>query len=91
MDVFQAYFGFSFAGFQAGKKGIFCRYTVCLRVYDISGRLVQVLEDSEIEAGRHTAVWDGRDREGRSVASGVYFCRLEAGEVTDTRAMVLLK
>jgi hypothetical protein len=67
------------------------RTQVSLRVYDVSGRLVQILEDSEIEAGRHTAVWDGKDRDGKSVASGVYFCRLEAGSVTDTRTMVLLK
>ncbi len=67
------------------------RAHVSLRVYDVSGRLVQVLEDSEVGAGRHTAVWDGKDSDGKSVASGVYFCRLEAGSVTDTRTMVLLK
>jgi hypothetical protein len=67
------------------------RTRVDLRAYDLTGRLVRVLEDSEVEPGRHAAEWDGKDGAGRRVASGVYFCRLEAGSVTVSRRMVLLK
>ncbi len=67
------------------------RTRVDLRIYDVSGRLVRVLEDSEVEPGRHAAEWDGRDGAGRRVASGVYFCRLDAGSVGESRRMVLLK
>jgi len=41
--------------------------------------------------GRHSFVWDGRDRSGASVASGLYLVRLEAGGVEETRRVVLLK
>ncbi|MCA9753154.1 MAG: T9SS type A sorting domain-containing protein [Gemmatimonadetes bacterium] len=49
-----------------------------LRVYDVSGRLVRTLVDERLEAGRHTANWDGRDESGRRVASGVFFVRMQA-------------
>ncbi len=65
---------------------------VDLRVYDLSGRLVRTLADAEIAvAGRHTTPWDGRDDAGRDVASGVYFYRLETGEESLSRRMILLK
>ena len=66
--------------------------TVNLRVFDLSGRLVRVLLGDEVIApGRHETVWDGRDKGGRKVASGTYFYRLEAGGVSETKRMTLLK
>ena len=64
---------------------------VAIRVYDVSGRLVRTLVDGPVEAGYHTAMWDGRDEGGVEVASGVYFCRMEAPEYRATAKMVLLK
>jgi hypothetical protein len=65
---------------------------VSLRVFDLSGRLVRMLVDSEIVAsGRQEAVWNGRDDTGRRVASGTYFYRLEAGEYSETKRMALIK
>ncbi len=64
---------------------------VSLRVYDVSGRLVRVLVDEVREAGSYEAVWDGTNDEGRGIASGIYFCRMEAGEYERTLKMVLLK
>jgi hypothetical protein len=64
---------------------------VTLAVYDVGGRRVATLADGRIEAGMHESVWQGRDSAGRSVPSGVYFCRLESSGVVDTRKMVLLK
>jgi hypothetical protein len=64
---------------------------VLLEVYDASGRLVRVLADGEYPAGEHEVVWDGRDREGRSVSAGVYFCRMRSGDVERERKMVILK
>ncbi|HPF69387.1 MAG TPA: FlgD immunoglobulin-like domain containing protein [Candidatus Krumholzibacteria bacterium] len=43
-----------------------------LAVYDVRGRLVRTLVDGWRPAGQHRAWWDGRDGQGRSVASGVY-------------------
>jgi flagellar hook assembly protein FlgD len=50
-----------------------------------------VLRDGTRSAGLHRVTWDGRDSRGNTVASGVYFYRLDAGEFTDTKKMVLMK
>jgi hypothetical protein len=63
---------------------------VALQVFDISGRLVRELVAGEtLAAGVHAVTWDGRDGAGRSVSSGVYLCRLDAGRHQQTRRMVL--
>ncbi len=65
---------------------------VRLSVYDVAGRLVRTLVDGEeISAGRWKAVWDGRDWTGRAVASGIYFCRLKAGDYRASIRMTLVK
>jgi hypothetical protein len=65
---------------------------VFLRIYDVSGRLVRVLlGDEVVPAGRHEAVWNGRDGSGRAVVAGVYFYRLETGSFSETRQMTLIK
>jgi hypothetical protein len=67
------------------------RTAVELSIYDVSGRRVATLVREELEAGRYEAVWNGRATGGRTAASGVYFCRLEAGGAVETRKMVLLR
>lgn len=47
-----------------------------LRILDAAGRVVQVLADGSLAAGRHARVWDGRDAAGREMASGVYVAEL---------------
>jgi len=68
------------------------RTSVNLQVFDMAGRLVKVLLDTEmVEPGRTVSVWNGQDDKGQSVAAGVYFYRLEAGEYSETRRMTLIK
>jgi len=65
---------------------------VALRVFDMAGRLVKELITAEPHTpGRHEVVWNGRDDSGRQVASGTYFYRLEAGQYSETKRMVLIK
>mgnify|MGYP000974098669 CR=1 FL=1 len=64
---------------------------VSLRVYDLLGREVAVLTEGERSAGRHEAVWDGRDASGRAVSSGVYLYRLEAGGQAGMGKMTLVR
>ncbi len=64
---------------------------VKLQVYDILGRLVRELVRQELTAGEHTAVWNGADDDGLSVASGVYVYRLSAEGQVASRKMTLLK
>jgi parallel beta-helix repeat protein len=64
---------------------------VRLSIYDLSGRKVRTLVDEHRAAGRHAAVWQGRDDRGRELGSGVYFYRLEIGADVFQRKMVMLK
>ncbi len=64
---------------------------VSLEVYNVNGQLVRTLVDGPLEAGPHSAVWDGRDEAGTSLGSGIYFARLSADEETAFRKMTLLK
>ena len=62
-----------------------------LCVLDIAGRHVSTLVDGEREAGRHAATWNGRDANGRSMASGVYVVRLRAGSQMEMQRIVLIR
>lgn len=65
---------------------------VSLAVYNIAGQVVRKLVDGEsLAAGQYQAVWDGRNESGTSVASGMYFYLLRAGDYVAKRKMVLLR
>ncbi len=64
---------------------------ITLKIYSTRGRLVRSLLSGDQPAGLHHAVWDGRDKSGRTAASGVYFYRLETDEGNFTGKMVLTK
>ncbi len=66
--------------------------TVWLEVFDLQGRLVCRLRNGEhVPAGRHGAVWDGRDLHGRAAATGTYLYRLEAAGINESRTMALVR
>ena len=59
---------------------------VQLTIYNNLGRTVETVIDDHLEAGEYKIQWDGS-----KFASGVYFYRLDAGDYSQTRKMVLLK
>jgi hypothetical protein len=66
---------------------------VRIRIYDVAGRLVTTLLD-EFQSPRtdgYQVTWPGTNSSGQPVSSGVYFCRLTAGDFTAVKKMVLLK
>ena len=67
------------------------REHVRIRVYDINGRVVRTLVNEVKAAKAHAISWDGRDNQGRRVASGVYFIRFHAGEKELTRRSIHLR
>ncbi|HXV14780.1 MAG TPA: T9SS type A sorting domain-containing protein, partial [Candidatus Krumholzibacteria bacterium] len=68
------------------------RGRVRIDVFDVSGARVRTLLDETRATGVHTDVrWDGTNALDQPVASGVYFYRIEAGDFSQTRKMVLLK
>lgn len=62
---------------------------VRLAVYDVRGRRVRTLIEGVLEAGEHHVDWDGRDRRGQRLGSGIYFYRLDADGGSQVRKMVL--
>ena len=64
---------------------------VKLEVFDILGQKVRTLVASPLQAGTHIAIWHGRNDAGAQVGNGVYLYRLQAGEFTQMRRMLLLK
>jgi len=64
---------------------------VTVSVYDLSGRLIRTLADGEQPAGSHDVQWNGLDDSGNQVGTGVYLCRLDAGDYSQTIKMVYLK
>jgi endonuclease I len=61
---------------------------VHVAVYDLLGRRVRTLADGRREAGSHTITWEGRSHGGEPLASGVYFVRMRAGDVTRSAKLV---
>ncbi len=64
---------------------------VRLSVYTATGRLVTDMVDAYMQPGSYSAAWDGLDRSGHRAGSGVYYYRLDAGGMTRTGRMVLLR
>jgi len=66
------------------------RSRVTLAVFDITGRLVRVLERGERDAGVHRISWDGRDQSGAHARDGVYFYRVLTPDATRSLKVALL-
>lgn len=64
---------------------------VRLTIHDLAGRTVATLIDGPLAAGRHQRTWSGCDDSGRSLPSGVYFCRIESAEGIMTRKLALVR
>ena len=62
-----------------------------LEVFALTGQRVAVLNTGPQQAGRYRLAWDGRDSEGRPLASGVYLYRLVSAEGVLTRKLILLR
>jgi hypothetical protein len=62
-----------------------------LDIYNLKGQKVKTLADGLYNTGNHSLVWNGKDDKGINVASGIYFYKLTAGNLTKTRKMMLLK
>lgn len=64
---------------------------VKIEIYNILGQKVTTLVNSQLAAGQHNVSWNGRDDNGRGVASGVYFYKMSAGRYTSTKKMIMMK
>ena len=67
--------------FELPKTG-----NVKLVIYDVLGREVETLLNEKLNAGSYEAVWNAD-----KYSSGVYFYKLETGDFTQTKKMILMK
>ena len=81
-----------FTGSTTLRYGLVEAGPVVLEIYNLLGQRVAVLEQGEEKkAGYHAVAWDGRGIAGESLASGVYFARLQSGSFTQTVKMMLVR
>ena len=64
---------------------------VDLSIYNVAGQLVCTLVDGFKKRDRYRLKWDGKNNEGKTVASGVYFYRLKTDRFTKTKKLVILR
>ena len=62
-----------------------------MTIYNLRGQTVSTLVDGSLNPGYHSVVWNGIDRHGKPLSSGIYFYRLQVNGQIFTRKMILLK
>jgi hypothetical protein len=73
------------------KFAVPTRSNVNITIYNVLGQRVKTLVNSDFEAGFYEVQWDSTNDNNKEVASGMYFYKIEAGDFTDTKKMMLLK
>jgi len=64
---------------------------VDLSIFDIRGHRILILIKDNFPAGKHSLTWTGLDQTGRRVASGIYFVRFQAGDISMSHRLLLIK
>ena len=62
-----------------------------LNIYNAFGQRIAVLLKQTVLPGNYELNWNARNRAGRTISSGLYFCELQAGQFRDMRKMALVK
>tara|TARA_B100000575_G_C22928243_1_gene538056 strand:- start:157 stop:609 length:453 start_codon:yes stop_codon:yes gene_type:complete len=64
---------------------------VIITIFDVMGRKIRSLKNTNQTAGYHTIRWDARNDMGEGISAGVYIITIQTGEFLATKKMVLLK
>ncbi|MFZ5518279.1 MAG: T9SS type A sorting domain-containing protein [Candidatus Zhuqueibacterota bacterium] len=64
---------------------------VILNIFDSVGRLVATLVNAELAAGSYQYHWAGRDQQGRSVPSGIYFYQMSTDSFSATKKLIIIQ
>ncbi|MDD3049907.1 MAG: T9SS type A sorting domain-containing protein [Candidatus Cloacimonetes bacterium] len=62
-----------------------------VKIYNLKGQLVNNFGSGFYDKGTHTFSWNGRDDSNQILASGVYFVRITAGELSQTKKIMIVK
>jgi hypothetical protein len=64
---------------------------VSIGIYDVTGRLVQILANTELQQGTYKIIWNARDEKENAVSAGIYFLNFSAGSYVERRKLVVAK
>jgi len=64
---------------------------VSIKIYNTLGQEVCTIIEGRMGPGRHTVIWNGKDKSGREMPSGIYFCRLISQNFENTQKMLLIR
>lgn len=64
---------------------------VHFEIFNVLGQRVKTLVDETLEPGNYRTTWDGTDECNEPVSSGVYFYRIQTGQIAKTKKMILMK
>jgi hypothetical protein len=64
---------------------------VSINIYNVKGQRVRQLLSADQKLGSHSLIWNGKDSKGNNCSSGFYFYRIQAGENTITKKILMLK
>jgi hypothetical protein len=64
---------------------------VTLEIFNVLGQHIQTLVNEDQVAGRYQVMWDGKDKSGNTIGSGIYFYQLTTNRAVTVKKMVLLK
>ncbi len=62
-----------------------------INIYDMEGRLIKILADNEMLQGNHQIEWNAKNENGNAVSAGTYFFRLDAGNNSQTKKLLVIK
>jgi flagellar hook assembly protein FlgD len=64
---------------------------VSIKIFDMQGELIKILAEAQMQAGAHEILWNAKDKKGNAVNAGIYFLKLEAGNYSQTKKLVVVK
>ena len=64
---------------------------VLIIMYNMMGQKVVTLVSKDYSAGYHKIIWQGKDDLDQLVSSGIYLCRMTAGEFSALRKLILIR
>ena len=64
---------------------------VNIKVYNLTGQLITTLVNEEKQIGKYSVQWNGQDKNGKSVATGMYFVKMKADYFQKVNKIMLLK
>ncbi|CAN5460127.1 hypothetical protein BH10BAC3_BH10BAC3_17490 [soil metagenome] len=62
-----------------------------IKIFDMAGRLIKILANTEIQQGTHQLTWNAKDEKGNTLSAGMYLVQIQSGNYTEAKRLSLLK